>query len=52
MSDARWAQLTYTSFDSGTGGAGGWGVKDSTGGITDSEIEGIRSRIATSVEST
>jgi len=48
VADERWAQLTYASFDAGDGGAGGWGVKDSSGALTDAEIEGMRSRIVTS----
>ena len=50
MADDRWGQLTYTSFDSGTGSAGGWGIKDTTGSMTEAEIQAIQSRIVTTFD--
>ncbi|GGK99786.1 putative ESX-1 scaffolding and assembly protein SaeB [Salinibacterium xinjiangense] len=47
MADERWPQLTYASFDAGTGAAGGWGVKDVSGVLTTAETEGLRSRVVT-----
>jgi hypothetical protein len=45
----RWAQLTYTSFDTGIG-RGGWQVKEIRGVLTAEEEETLRSRIVTSFE--
>lgn len=45
----RWAQLTYTSFDTGSG-RGGWQVKEIRGILTEAEEETLRSRIVTSFE--
>lgn len=47
MSSSRFAQLTYTSFDTGTGGGGGWRVKDTRGGLTADEEQFLTSQVAT-----
>lgn len=42
----RWAQLTYASFDDGTG-PGGWQVKETVGALTAAELDALRSRVVT-----
>lgn len=50
MAEERWGQLTYTSFDPGNGSAGGWGIKETAGSLTEAEIQAIQSRIVTSFD--
>ncbi|PZE36483.1 hypothetical protein [Curtobacterium sp. MCPF17_031] len=44
--EGRWAQLTYASFDDGTT-SGGWQVKETSGVLSDDELESLRSRVVT-----
>lgn len=46
----RWAQLSYASFDTGTGSGGGWQVKETSGDLSAPEIDALRSRIVTNFE--
>ncbi|NMN95065.1 hypothetical protein [Antrihabitans stalactiti] len=46
----RFGQLTYSSFDDGSGVGGGWQVKDITGGLTDTEREQLRFWVQTTFE--
>jgi hypothetical protein len=46
----RWAQFSYASFDTGSGG-GGWQVKESTGGLTGGERESLLPGVVTSFDS-
>nr|WP_296779063.1 hypothetical protein [Rhodococcus sp. (in: high G+C Gram-positive bacteria)] len=39
---SRFAQLTYSSFDDGTGISGGWQVKETSGKLSDAESEALR----------
>ncbi|MFY2786885.1 hypothetical protein [Rhodococcus sp. MALMAid1271] len=41
-SSSRFAQLTYSSFDDGTGISGGWQVKETSGSLSDVESEALR----------
>jgi len=45
----RWAQLTYASFDTGTG-FGGWQVKQVTGDLSPDESERLRARVVTNFD--
>lgn len=51
MAESRWAQLTYSSFDTGLGTGGGWQVKQTTGGLSDAEADRIKARVVTNFES-
>jgi hypothetical protein len=42
IAPARFGQLTYSSFDDGTGIGGGWQVKETSGGLTEPETELLR----------
>ncbi|WP_349826636.1 hypothetical protein [Brevibacterium litoralis] len=46
----RWTQLTYASFDSGSGSSGGWQVKDVTGDPDGSAVEALRREVVTSFD--
>ncbi len=46
----RFGQLTYSSFDDGTGIGGGWQVKEATGGLTEPETELLRFWVHTTFE--
>ena len=43
----RWGQLTYTSFDPGNGASGGWQLKETSGDLSNGEIQNLRSRVVT-----
>lgn len=43
----RWGQLTYTSFDDGSGFGGGWQVKNVSGGVTARERDVLTSMVST-----
>lgn len=42
MADSRWAQLSFASFDPGGGQSGGWGVKETAGGLSEAESKAIQ----------
>lgn len=54
----RWAQLTYSSFDrrsgtpAGSTPAGGWQIKQISGGLSPAEQDSLRSRISTRLDPT
>lgn len=47
---ARWAQLSYTTFDGGTSITGGWQVKQESPGLSDAERKHLLDCITTSLE--
>jgi len=47
MPDARWAQLTFASYDLGDGTSGGWRVKETSGAPSDAEETVLRRRAVT-----
>ena len=47
---ARWAQLTYATFDSAATASGGWQVKQETPGLSTTEREQLLACVTTSLE--